>query len=147
MSETEATSHPIVGSSTSGAEALRESHELLGLATEAAQAGWGTWDLQTGESYWDERAKQIMGFADDSEADTAEGWLNRVHPEDRPEVEAHVARCIAEDLDFGMDYRVIRADVQIRNIRATGRLKKAEDGTALRATGLDVDVTERKRAE
>ncbi|MDQ5810316.1 MAG: PAS domain S-box protein [Actinomycetota bacterium] len=147
MSETEATSHAIVDSSASGVEALRESHELLALATEGAQAGWGTWDLRTGESNWDERGKQIMGFADDSEADTAEGWLDRIHPEDRPEVEAYVARCIAEDLDFGMDYRVIRADGQIRNIRATARFKKAEDGTALRATGLVMDVTERKRAE
>ena len=147
MSEAEATSHPIVDSSASGVEALLESHELLALATEAAQAGWGTWDLRTGESDWDERGKQIMGFADESEAETAEGWLNRVHPEDRPEVEAHLARCIAKDLDFGLDFRIIRADGQTRNIRATGRFKKAEDGTALRAIGLVMDVTEGKRAE
>jgi PAS domain S-box-containing protein len=147
LSETEAASYAIVDSSASGVEALRESHELLALATEGAQAGWGTWDLRTGKSNWDERGKQIMGFADDTEADTAEGWLNRIHPDDRPEVEAHIARCIAEDLDFGIDYRVIRADGQIRNIRATGRFKKAEDGTALRATGLVMDITERKRAE
>jgi PAS domain S-box-containing protein len=147
LSEAEATSHLIVDSSASSSEALRESHELLALATEAAQAGWGTWDLRTDESSWDERGKKIMGFADDSEAGTAEGWLSRVHPEDRPKVEAHVARCIAEDLDFGMDYRIIRADGRTRNIRATGRFKKAEDGTALRATVLVIDATERKKAE
>ena len=124
---------------------LAESHVLMGLATDAAEAGWGTWDLQAGTATWDERGRRILGFAGEEEAATAAGWLRRVHPEDRPRVEAHVAACLAADRDFDVQYRVVRADGETRVVGAKGRFRKGADGTPLSGTGLVTDITERER--
>lgn len=126
---------------------FKKSLSQLHLATDAAQAGWGTWDFKTGESDWDERGKQIIGFADPAESKMAQGWLQRVHPDDLEQVNQHIAQCLAQDRDFGLDYRVIRADGQTRLIRASGRFAKAPDGTPLTGTGLVVDITQAAQTE
>jgi len=126
---------------------LKHSLAQLHLATDAAQAGWGTWDFKTGASNWDERGKQIIGFADPAESETAQGWLQRVHPDDLEQVNQHIAQCLAQNRDFGLDYRVIRADGQTRLIRASGRFAKAPDGTPLTGTGLVVDITQTAQTE
>lgn len=129
------------------ARAVREARDLLALATSAADLGWGTWDFTTGAASWDARGREIVGFASDAEAGTAEGWLARLHPDDRAAVEAEVAACLAERREFSHEYRVVRADGQVRHIEAYGRFLQAEDGTPLWGTGLVRDVTERRRAE
>lgn len=124
--------------------ARHEAHELLALATDASQFGWATLNAETGEMHWDARGRQILGFAD--RPVTAREWLQRIHPEDRPRVEAHTRGCIAGDHDFRMEYRIVRPDGQVRHIFGTGTFRRGADGSP-RGTGLVQDITERKRAE
>ncbi len=95
-------------------QALQQHDQLLAIAMEATHAGWGDWNWLTGEVEWSENGKQIMGFATDAEAQTAEGWLQRVHPEDRAQIEAHAAEAARDHRDFNLEYRIIRANGEIR---------------------------------
>lgn len=81
-------------------EALAKAHSNLTIALEATRAGWGTWNLLTGEAEWSEEGKKLVGFASDEEARNAEAWLQRIHPDDRPMVETHMAEVIAQHKDF-----------------------------------------------
>ncbi len=147
---TEAVNLAVINDVTEREQTEAQPHDTLAhlqLATDAARAGWGFWDFPTGAARWDERGKKVIGFADDDEAATAQGWLGRVHPDDVAQVEAHVAECLAQDEDYNLGYRVVRADGQTRLVQATGRFTKAADGTPLTGTGLVIDVTEREEVE
>jgi len=125
----------------------REAHDLLMIATEASLMGWGTWDLENGETEWDERARQIMGLEDDAQKATSlEAWLELIHPEDRPRVERLLQERISEGREYRFEYRIVPPDGEVRHILATGLFRAAPDGTPRRGTGLVQDLTERKRA-
>ena len=98
--------------------------------------------MQTRATDWDERGKRIMGFETDDEARTYEGWLGRIHAEDRPAVEAQMQDSVANHQDFRMDYRVVHAGDRMRYVRASGSFTYAANGTPLFGTGLVFDVTE-----
>lgn len=128
-------------------EALQLHHSWLTMAMRAMNAGWGSWNLLTGETQWSEEAKRIIGFQGDEEARTAEGWLKRIHPEDRPRLEAHSAQAAAEHKEFNLEYRIVRDGGFERWLLGTGAILYDESGTAYLITGLIIDITERKQAE
>jgi PAS domain S-box-containing protein len=78
---------------------------------------------------------------------TADAWLGRVHPEDRPKVQAHVADCAREGRLFDMEFRVVASDGEVRSIHGTGAFRLDAGGRPKRGAGLVRDVTERRRAE
>ncbi len=127
--------------------ALQAQHTLLTIAMEATDAGWGKWDWRTGEAEWSENGKRLVGFESDEEARAAEGWLRRIHPEDRGRVEAEIAAAAAERRDFHVEYRVLHAGGEVRHLLGSGRIRYDDSGFAVGSTGMVVDITERKRAE
>jgi PAS domain S-box-containing protein len=124
----------------------RKAHDLLMIATDASLMGWGTWDLEVGETEWDERARLNLGFEDDAQATSLQAWLERIHPEDRPRVERRIQERIAAGREFRFEYRIVPPNGEVRHILATGLFRAAPDSTPRRGTGLVQDVTERKRA-
>jgi len=120
---------------------------MIGVAMQSTRAGWGKWNWVTGEVVWSEEGKRLMGFESDQEAATVEGWLRRIHPDDRPEVEAHVAQAAAEHRDFCTEYRVVHSDGNIIWLLGTGHIFYDENNKPVRSTGFIIDITERKKAE
>jgi PAS domain S-box-containing protein len=72
-------------------------------------------------------------------------WLEAVHPDDRPHVEAEVAREYGQR--FTREYRIIRRDGAIRWILSRGYPVRDKRGRICRVAGLAEDITERKQAE
>jgi len=73
------------------------------------------------------------------------GWVEAIHPEDRPLIEAEVARDRGEK--FTREYRIVRPDGGIRWILARGYPVCDKTGHPYRIAGLAEDVTERKQLE
>lgn len=132
---------------TEAMSVLRETRDLLALAMDASQLGWGTWDLQTGAAEWDERGRAIIGFAEEADAHSAAGWLARIHPADRVAVEANIAECLANGATFRTEYRVIHADGTARTVLGTGLFFQANEAGSMRGTGLVQDITDQRQAE
>jgi len=132
---------------TQAVAALQRTRDLLTLAMDASQLGWGTWDLQTGAVEWDERGRAIIGFTDEADAYHAAGWLARLHPKDRVVVEASVAECLANGDVFRNEYRVIHPNGTMRTILGTGLFFRAEESGGMRGTGLVQDITDQRQAE
>lgn len=70
------------------------------------------------------------------------------HPEDRDRVIADFQNAISSGKDhYEVEYRIIRPDGEVRWIFGRGRVIRDDQGSVIRYTGADIDITERKRAE
>jgi PAS domain S-box-containing protein len=79
---------------------------------------------------------------------TRSEWLARVHPDDI----ARLQLCRSEALrerreEYKVDYRIVRQDGEIRWIESRVFIMYGSDPTGHRLTGVNIDITERKRAE
>ena len=126
--------------------ALRESEERLDLA--AAAAGVGMWmlDVESGEFWASDRARELFGYAVDTEI-TMERFLESVDPEDRDRVGEMVQRAVESVLEVDIDYRIVLPDGSIRWVHSRGRMQPATEGKLARLLGASVDITERKQSE
>ncbi len=126
---------------------LQDTNERFALAAQSAGVGIWEMDVATGLVIWDDWMYRIFGIARIGPSVPLAQWEASLHPDDR-------ARCLSEYQDFykgpddfASEFRIVRPDGDVRYVKATGRASRAPDGTALRMTGVNFDVTERKRAE
>eukprot|EP01037_Dinobryon_pediforme_P001390 gene1390-1411_t len=80
------------------------------------------------------------------EQETGSGWLDSVADEDRQRCVATYASAFGRREPFRMDYRLRRADGQMRAIDDNGVPRFAPDGTFLGYIGSGVDVTDARQA-
>ncbi|EKV28925.1 Chemotaxis protein methyltransferase CheR [Caenispirillum salinarum AK4] len=120
-------------------EELREARDLLTMATNASHVGWGAWDLRTGKVTWDARGQEIIGLGSGM-ADR--DWLDRVLPDDRPEIDAHLTESMREGRHFDVEFRVTHPDGKVCHVHATGIFERDAQGQPLRGTALVRDITE-----
>jgi PAS domain S-box-containing protein len=131
-----------------GEIALREREERLRLAQRAARIGTFDWDVPSGRITWTEEEERLFGIQPGTFGGTIEAWGRFVLPEDLPRMQAEMAAVMARrerEMDFA--FRIRRPDGEVRSIEGSAEFFYAEDGTPLRMVGVNVDVTERVRAE
>ncbi len=124
----------------------RSSEERLAAALAAADMGTFRWDMRTNELWWDESLKRLFGMEGRS-ISKIEDFVNNVHPEDRGAVRGELERCIREEGDFYLEYRVVWADGSIHWIVDRGTTVKGTDGHPAYMVGACVDITGVKRAQ
>jgi signal transduction histidine kinase len=132
-----------------GAEqAVRRSEEQLGLALDAARLGRWDWDIAANQAVVSDRTKQMFD-ADplDSGPATLEWFQRFIHPDDRVVVERILLDCIERHIPLEAEFRVVRRDGSTGWILSRGKTICDETGAAVRMVGVNVEVTDRKRAE
>jgi PAS domain S-box-containing protein len=127
-------------------EALRESEERLRLAQEVAQIGTFDQNLITGKSRLTPNLRAIYGLQPDQLVQSVQEFINLIHPDDRAQVSALVARSMKSGEGHG-EWRTRWADGTIRWIASRWRVFKDAGGRPERALGVDFDITDRKRVE
>jgi PAS domain S-box-containing protein len=124
---------------------LAESEERLRFALNGARAGLWDRDLVTGQLTWSEEYYEINGI-DRALAPDRANLLLSVHPDDRSTVErAYLNTKLGESMD--LQYRTIHPEHGVRWIAARGRTLLDSAGQPVRASGIVLDITERKKAE
>ena len=73
--------------------------------------------------------------------------LEIVHPEDRKRVQKVYDHFMAGNLEWQVDYRLLRADGQIRWVREMGKAHLINHGIAEQTIGVLQDITDQKKAE
>ena len=128
--------------------ALREREQRLRLALDASAAGSWTWDSSANQIDWDDGFRARYGFAPD-EPPTLRAWISRVHEEDRPRVSVSSTRsCIRREGCVGQHVPHRAGPTgPCCGSRVWAAPTATADGHVLRLTGLELDVTERRRAE
>lgn len=129
-------------------EALRESEERYALAARGANDGLWDWNIRNNTVYFSYRWKSMLGFEDTEEWNDVQNWLQRVHPEDRDEVETRLSAHISgKSAQFECEYRIRHKDGSYRWMLNRGLAVRDESGQAYRMAGSQTDITGKKNAE
>ncbi|WP_157270945.1 PAS domain S-box protein [Azohydromonas aeria] len=127
---------------------LATSQQRLDLALEAGGMGVWDWTLATGESVWSRQMYVLVGLPIDPQGrGRADDVFDRVHPEDRPALDDKIARALAQSGEFDAEFRILRADGQLRWLCGHGKVIRDAAGQAERMLGLNFDITERRAIE
>ena len=130
-------------------QALRESEQRLELALRGADLGLWDWNIQTGQTMWDDRAIAMIGYAREEVEPGFRFWKGLVHPEDwlriSDAINGHLQGRLAH---FDAEFRMRSKSGEWLWIRCRGRVvERDEAGKPVRMTGTTLDTTERRRAE
>ena len=124
-------------------EALRRSEQRYVRAARGANDGLWDWDLPTGEIYFSQRWKEMLGLASDEEG-CFDQWLKRIHIDGHMSFLAAVRANLAGRTPyFEHEHRMLHADGEYRWMLCRGLA--ARDGSAApsRMAGSQTDVTDR----
>jgi PAS domain S-box-containing protein len=125
---------------------LQESERRLSLATDAAKLGIWIRDLVRNEIWATDRWRALSGFSKLERIDL-EGYLQKLHPEDREAVRQTFTKAVESDGQYETEYRVVLPDGQLRWLASSGRVEFNGSGKAVRVRGAVADITSRKQAE
>ncbi len=128
-------------------ERARLSEEQLRLALEAAQMGTWDWHILSGKIVYSPTTERNHGLAPGSFNGTYENFLASVHPEDREMVSQAVRCAVEERADYDIEFRIIWADGSVHWVASKGQVYYDNTGKAVRLTGINMDITDRKRAQ
>jgi two-component system, cell cycle sensor histidine kinase and response regulator CckA len=140
----------IVRDVTERDRAERELHgraERFHHALRAARAGAWEWNVLTNAAFWSEETYLLMGMEPGDGHIDYRTWLQSVHPEDRASAETVVARAVRDRADLACEYRVVRADGQVRWIRDVGKTVCDDHGEPIAMYGIMIDITDGKETE
>ncbi|MGO9756053.1 MAG: PAS domain S-box protein, partial [Roseiarcus sp.] len=134
-------------------EALRKNEALMRLAADAARMTYAEFNFKSGRLYLAENFARVMGYEpsaleDETSIDRINAkLLSHVDPEDRALVLAATRDFVECRLDGSVTYRVIGDDGKRRWIEGRWSAETDSSGSPSRGIAVNVDITERKRAE
>src|SRR5690349_17759262 len=129
--------------------ALRESYELLALAEQSAGIGIWDRDLATDLVRATPTFFRLIGLEPSVEPVHADVIRAVRHPDDAAQVVDGFREAVARGQEvYDSEYRIIRAsDGEQRWIFGRGRVVRDATGKPVRYSGVDIDITDRKRIE
>lgn len=126
--------------------ALQQQQQHFQIALQTAKLGLWEHDLTTGVLTCSAQCKANFGLPPDAEF-SHETLFAALHPDDRPVVQAMIARSIAERIDYEVEERCYHPDGSLHWLIVRGQLVYDSQGTPKRLVGVTLDITERKRFE
>jgi diguanylate cyclase (GGDEF)-like protein len=125
--------------------ALRRSEARLAKAQHLARLGSWSLDRESGEIACSQEVRSILGLPAEGKSPTRADVLARMHPDDRPRLEAAFERAAQEGTPFRLDQRSVQIGDRQRFLHWQAELVSG-DG-ASRVEGTLQDITERKLVE
>lgn len=130
--------------------ALREREAELARVQRIGRVGGFEIDLAHG-GFRNRRSPEYLrlhALPPDATTEPHDGWVRRLHPEDRARVEQHFLATVAGPaLDYAAEYRILLPGGGLRWIAAVAEIERDATGRPLRMIGAHLDITERKIAE
>src|SRR6516165_3470852 len=128
-------------------EALRRSEERLRLAQWAARIGTFDLNLRTGVDIWTPETEALYGLPPGGFAGTLTAFENLIHPDDQKRVVELTHEMMRTGQPMEGEWRVVWPDGGVHWIASRGQVFMDESGEPSRMLGVNLDITERKRAE
>ena len=126
---------------------LHRSRERLAEAEALARVGSWEWDIPANRVLWSDQLFRIYGLEPGAMEPSYEGFLERVHPDDRTSVDERNHKAFADHQPFEDVKRVVRADGTEILMSTQGEVIVDEDDNPLRMIGICEDVTDRVQVE
>jgi PAS domain S-box-containing protein len=126
--------------------ALRESEQRLRLATQVGRMYAYDLDVATGAVVRSPEHVGILGLTEPLRLPRQE-FVDRIHPDDRPQFLAAIAGLTPENPIGEVTYRALSADGSLVWLKSNGRGFFDSEGRLLRVIGMVADITDLKRAQ
>ena len=121
--------------------ALRLADERLRAVLTAADVGLWHWDPQRDALLGDRNFMRLFGLEVQENAVPIAPYLDRIHPEDRPRIEAAVAQALGDGGAYDEVYRVVHEGGDVRWLHARGFVELGDDGKPVSFPGIGLDIT------
>ena len=128
-------------------EEIRSREAQLTEAQRIAHLGSYEWDVHRNTVERSEELCRIFGVAPDQFPPTFEGYLERVHPDDRHATKSAIEAAFQQGTPFEFEERVLRPDGTVRMLHSQGTWVVDTAGRPTKLVGICQDITDRKRAE
>ena len=121
--------------------------QRFALAMRAARMGSWSWDIASGRVEWDAQTSELFGMDRSAFAGTFDAWEAMLHPDDREWVEREIAGAVEEGRPFRFDHRCVWPDGSVHWLEGVGEMVLGDDGEVVGATGVTLDVDQRRNAQ
>lgn len=126
---------------------ITEINQRFELAQDVSEFGIWDFDLRDQTLVWDKHMHDIYGVDPAHFSGDVSAWTDRLHPEDLDTAERKLQTAIEAGHRFNAEFRIIKADGEVRVIEANADIEFDASGTPRRLVGINRDVTERRRSE
>jgi len=127
---------------------LLKSEERLRLMLEGSSDAPWDWDLVSGETYYSERWSEMLGYCPGELRLDRATWRRLLHPQDLAHVTAFMADLLTSGRTaYSVELRLRHRAGHYVPVLTRGVVLRDADGKALRMSGTNTDLTERKQSE
>lgn len=129
-------------------DALVRSEERLRLVLRGSNDAAWDWDLVSDELYYSPRWMQMLGYQEGELATDAGLWRRLAHPRDRGPVGGFLEKVLAgPQTSYEVEFRLRHKLGHYVPVLSRGFVLRDAQGRAIRISGTNTDLTERKRAQ
>ena len=125
---------------------LRESQQLMELATSANELGLWARNPEQGEFWANSSLRSLFGLGQNG-ALRFDDIVARIHPDDRTRMVSVIEHAQQNGLPFDGEFRIVLPDSSERWVAARGRNLDKPEERGLRRIGAVFDITQRKRTQ
>ncbi|HNJ76843.1 MAG TPA: PAS domain S-box protein [Azospira sp.] len=129
-------------------QALQESELRFELAVRGANDGIWDWNTTTGEAFFSEQWKSMLGYTSDEIGNDISEWQRLVHPDDLERVLVEMQRHLTGKTPlYAAELRLRCRDGGYKWILCRGKAMFDATGNPVRMSGSHTDITERRESE
>jgi formate hydrogenlyase transcriptional activator len=123
---------------------FRRREAYLAEAQRLSHTGSWAWNLRDGTLFWSEEIYRIYGFSRQEGGPSWEQFLERVHPDDRAQIEqrATIETTRKEWIDSHGDFRIVLPDGAVKHLHSVAHPARDASGEITEIIGTVMDVTE-----
>ncbi len=127
-------------------EELRHREQRLAQAQQIGHVGSWEWEVDADRLTWSDELHRIFGLEAGEIPAGFDGYLRRVHADDRETVERALQNALRTTSAFEFDERIVRPDGEVRVLRSRGEVRRDATGSP-RMLGVSLDITPLREAE
>ncbi len=128
---------------------LRETEKRLSAAQSFASVGAWEYNINDGRLYWSKECEALFGLEEGEFEGSFEGFLKRVHPDDRQlviETNQPITN-YREAIPLEYEHRIIKKNGEVCWVRESAGLMLDDTGKEKKIVGFMMDITKRRLAE
>ncbi len=119
------------------------------MALEGSGFGLFDWDVLTGDVFYSEKWKEILGYESDEIENSFKIWKKLVHPDDLEGVMKKVEELLKDETtQYDVEVRMLCKNGNYKWINARGKVaERDKNGKPIRVIGTHNDIDDKKRME
>ena len=125
-------------------QTLKERYEI---ATQGSHEGLWEWDIHTGDVFYSNKFKEIIGLEHKAIAPKIETWIERIDPRDKPQVIKALESYLSHHTKSFVAEHRINVEGIPRWVSISGHASFDNSNRPLKLTGFISEITARKEAQ